>query len=60
MEHPPQISLLCKLPSYVVFKSKTLPKDKFPAGGIVRAQKKGWIDEGLVVVTIFLHASLST
>ena len=45
---PPQISLRGKLPSYVVFKRKTLPKDKFPTGVIVRAQQKGWIDEGLV------------
>uniref|UniRef100_A0A8C4QJK3 HTH CENPB-type domain-containing protein n=1 Tax=Eptatretus burgeri TaxID=7764 RepID=A0A8C4QJK3_EPTBU len=37
-----------KLPPYVVFKRKTLPKDKFPAGVIVRVQQKGWMDEGLV------------
>ena len=36
-----------KLPPFVVLKNKTLPKDKFPASVIVRAQK-GWIDEGLV------------
>jgi len=36
-----------KLPPYVVLKRKTLPKDKFPAGIIVRAQK-GWIDDGLL------------
>jgi len=43
-----------------MFKRKTLPKDKFSASVIVGAQQKGWIDEGLVVVTIFLHASVST
>ena len=37
-----------KLPPYVVFKRKTLRKDKFPAGVIVRAQQKTWIDKGLV------------
>ena len=58
-EHPSQISLHGKLPSYVMFKRKRLPKDKFPAGVIVRAQK-GWMDEGLVVMTMFLHASFST
>ena len=35
-------------PPYVMFKRKTLPKDKFPAGVIVHVQQKGWIDEGLV------------
>ena len=37
-----------KLPAYVMLKRKTMPKDKFPAGVIVSAQQKGWIDEGLV------------
>jgi hypothetical protein len=37
-----------KLPPYVVFKRKTLPKDKFPPGIYVRAQEKGWITEDLV------------
>ena len=37
-----------KLLRYVVLKRKTIPKDKFPAGVIVRAQQKGWKDEGLV------------
>ena len=37
-----------KLPLYVMLKRKTLPKDKFPAGIIVNAQQKGWIDKGLV------------
>ena len=36
-----------KLPTYVVLKRKTMPKDKFPAGVIVHVQKR-WIDEGLV------------
>ena len=38
-----------KLPPYVVFKRKTLPKKvNFPKGVIVRCQEKGWMDEGLV------------
>ena len=37
-----------KLPPYVVFKRKTLPKAKFPASVIVSVQQKGWIDEGMV------------
>ena len=60
MEQPPQISLHGKLLLPAVFKRKTLPKDEFPTSVIVRAQQKGWIDEGLVMVTIFLHALFST
>ena len=38
-----------KLPPYVIFKWKTLPKNmNFPKGVIVRCQEKGWIDQGLV------------
>ena len=37
-----------KLPPYIMLKTKTLPKDEFPAGIIVHAQQKGWIDMGLV------------
>ena len=37
-----------KLPTYVMLKGKTMPKDKFPAGITVRAQQKWWIDKGLV------------
>ena len=38
-----------KLPPYVVFKQKTLPKDLVLPWGIhVRAQAKGWMDESLV------------
>ena len=37
-----------KLPAFAVLKRKTMPKDKFPAGVIVRAQYNGWIDKGLV------------
>lgn len=38
-----------KLPPYVVFKRKTMPKDKFPTGIIVRVQEKGWMTDDLVV-----------
>uniref|UniRef100_A0A8C3IBY8 HTH CENPB-type domain-containing protein n=1 Tax=Chrysemys picta bellii TaxID=8478 RepID=A0A8C3IBY8_CHRPI len=35
-----------KLPPVVIFKRKTLPKNmKFPAGVIIRAHEKGWMDE---------------
>ena len=38
-----------KLPPYVVFKQKTLPKDLvLPRGIHVRAQAKGWMDKSLV------------
>ncbi|CAI7746357.1 unnamed protein product [Closterium sp. NIES-54] len=37
-----------KLPPYVVFKRKTIPKVPIPAGVVVRAQDKGWMDESLV------------
>ncbi|CAI7878390.1 unnamed protein product [Closterium sp. NIES-54] len=41
-----------KLPPYVVFKRKTIPKVPIPAGKrstvVVRAQDKGWMDESLV------------
>ena len=36
-----------KLPPYVIFKRKTMPKDKFPDGVIVRVQQNGWMDEAL-------------
>ena len=37
-----------KLPPYVIFKRKTLPKEKFPSGIHVRVQEKGWMDQDLV------------
>ena len=38
-----------KLPPYVVFKKKTLPKNiKFPDGMLMRCHEKGWMDEALV------------
>ncbi|CAI7903507.1 unnamed protein product [Closterium sp. NIES-54] len=37
-----------KLPPYVVFKRKTIPKVPIPAGVVVRAQDKGWMDKSLV------------
>lgn len=38
-----------KLPPYVVFKRKTLPKESFPNGIIVRVQKNGWMSDELMV-----------
>ena len=37
-----------KLPPYVVFKRKTMPKEKLPNGVIVRVHPKGWMNEELV------------
>ena len=34
-----------KLPPMVVFKRKTLPKENFPAGVVIKANPKGWMDE---------------
>ncbi|KAI3362615.1 hypothetical protein L3Q82_001628 [Scortum barcoo] len=34
-----------KLPPMVIFKRKTLPKEKFPVGVIIKANPKGWMDE---------------
>lgn len=38
-----------KLLPYVVLKRKTVPKEAMPAGIIVRAQEKGWMETELVV-----------
>lgn len=37
-----------KLPPYVIFKRKTLPKANLPAGIHVRAQEKGWMSADLM------------
>lgn len=34
-----------KLPPMVIFKRKTLPKEKFPAGVVIKVNPKGWMDE---------------
>ena len=36
-----------KLLAMVIFKRKTMPKDKLPSGVIVAVQKKGWVDKNL-------------
>ena len=39
-----------KLPPYIIFKRKTLPKGMtWPKGVIVRVQEKGWMDDALMV-----------
>ncbi len=39
-----------KLPPYIIFKRKTLPKDiRFPRRVHVRVHPKGWMDEKLMV-----------
>ncbi|PNF23444.1 hypothetical protein B7P43_G09120 [Cryptotermes secundus] len=35
------------LPPFVIFKRKTLPKEKLPPGILVRVQEKGWLTEEL-------------
>ncbi|KAJ4436451.1 hypothetical protein ANN_19084 [Periplaneta americana] len=37
-----------KLPPYVIFKRKTIPKDDVPTGIHIRAQVKGWMDAEMV------------
>jgi hypothetical protein len=37
-----------KFPPYVVFKRKTMAKEKFPRGIIVQVQESGWMTEDLV------------
>ena len=34
-----------KLPPMVIFKRKTLPKENFPAGVVIKVTPKGWMDE---------------
>jgi hypothetical protein len=34
-----------KLPPMVIFKRKTMPKEKFPSGVVVHVHEKGWMDE---------------
>ena len=35
-----------KVKPMVIFKRKTMPKDKFPSGVLVKVQEKGWMNEG--------------
>ncbi|CAI7856774.1 unnamed protein product [Closterium sp. NIES-54] len=37
-----------KLPPYVIFKRKTVPRIVVPPGIVIRAQEKGWMDDRLV------------
>ena len=37
-----------KLPPMVIFKRKTLPKEKFPVGVVIKANPKGWMDEEMM------------
>ena len=34
-----------KLPPMLIFKRKTIPKEKLPSGVVVHVQEKGWMDE---------------
>lgn len=38
-----------KLPPYVIFKRKTMPKGNFPKGMIIRVQEKGWMVADLML-----------
>jgi len=37
-----------KLQAMVIFKRKTMPKDKLPSGVMVAIQEKGWVDKNLL------------
>jgi DDE superfamily endonuclease/Tc5 transposase DNA-binding domain/Brinker DNA-binding domain len=37
-----------KLPPMVIFKRKTIPKEKFPSGIYVEANEKGWANEDII------------
>ena len=37
-----------KLPPMVIFKRKTMPKDVFPPGIIIKVNVKGWMNEGVM------------
>ena len=37
-----------KLPPMIIFKRKTLPKEKFPSGIVVRVNPKGWMDSTMM------------
>ena len=39
-----------KLPPMVIFKRKTMPKEKFPIGVIVHVHQKGWMDTGGMLI----------
>ena len=40
----------CKLPPYIIFRRKTLPKNiNWPSGVVIRAQVKGWKDDDLTL-----------
>uniref|UniRef100_A0A1E1X1Z9 HTH CENPB-type domain-containing protein n=1 Tax=Amblyomma aureolatum TaxID=187763 RepID=A0A1E1X1Z9_9ACAR len=38
-----------KLPPFIIFRRKTIPKEKFPNNVVVRCHEKGWMDSGLVI-----------
>ena len=38
-----------KLPPYVILKRKTIPKESFPEGVVIRCQEKGWMTTELMV-----------
>lgn len=38
-----------KLPPYIIFRRKTIPKEPFPSNVIVRCQEKGWMDTALML-----------
>ena len=37
-----------KLPPMVIFKRKTLPKEKFPVNVVIKANPKGWMDKEMM------------
>ena len=41
-----------KLPPFVIFKRKTIPKEKFPKGIIVEANEKRWMNQEMLKIWI--------
>ena len=39
-----------KLPPMIIFKRKTIPKEKFPSGIVVMVTPKGWMDRDMMRV----------
>ena len=41
-----------KLPPFVIFKRKTIPKENYPKGIIIQANEKGWMNQDMVKIWI--------
>ncbi|KAK6299839.1 hypothetical protein J4Q44_G00298720 [Coregonus suidteri] len=47
-----------KLPPMVIFKRKTLPKENFQAGVVIKASPKGWMDEEKMTPSLLIYDSM--